>query len=250
MTTPSRSMCKGVGSKKKTHPRTSLSSRTSTCSSYGKQEQSATMYQQNCVTYWTSATSTLFFFFFNWHLPMCISIIHSNPLCGTQSLYSVGWDKGKAADNAISVYLQFVTKKFIKREHARWLSSTEATATTHTHPYNVWKQLSTCSAGQLKLFEPQYMPEKPFPCSNCLADLYEAVFDKFVNIRVLKWTFNLGFSFWDQNILNIMWGTSLVHPSFVAKPPIVRSPCCQKTVLLTYIPPGTQTLNLNYCWPV
>lgn len=123
---------------------------------------------------------------------MCISIIHSNPLCGTQSLYSVGWDKAKAADNASSVYLQFVTKKFIKREHATLLFSTEATATTHTHAYNVRKQLSTCLAGQLKLFEPQYVPEKPFPCPNCLADFYEALFDKFVNMRVLKWTLAWG----------------------------------------------------------
>lgn len=155
-----------------------------------KQQQSATMYQQICVTKRTSAST--FFFFFYWHLPMCISIIHSNPLCGTQSLYSVGWDKGKAADNTSSVYLRFVTKKFIKNEHATLLSSTEATATAHTRPYNVWKQLSTCSAGRLKRFEPQYMPEKPFPCTNCLADFYEAIFDTFVNIQVLKWTLTWG----------------------------------------------------------
>lgn len=148
------------------------------------------MYQQICVTKCTSAST--FFFFINWHLPMCISIIHSNPLCGTQSLYSVGWDKGKAADNTSSVYLRFVTKKFIKSEHATLLSSTEATATTHTGQYSVWKQLSTCSAGQLKLLDPQYMPEKPFPCSNCLADFYEAVVDKFVNTRMLKWTLTWG----------------------------------------------------------
>lgn len=66
--------------------------------------------------------------------------------------------------------------------HALTMSENNCTTTTTT----------TCSAGQLKLFEPQYMPEKPFPCSNCLAGFYEAVFDKFVNIRVLKWTLTWG----------------------------------------------------------
>lgn len=138
MTTPSRSMCEGIGRRKKPLELVQVAVVLVVVGILdGKQQQSATMYQQIGVTKRTSASTFFLFFFFNWHLPMCISIIHSNPLCSTQSLYSVGWDKGKAADNTSSVYLRFVTKKFIKREHATLLSSTEATATTHTRPYNV-----------------------------------------------------------------------------------------------------------------